>query len=164
MPPSGGAADIDRRATALALPPRPATVLPGEQAVQVSLRLLGALFKLAPLFPGKTHEEDQGVLLRFAQDLLADLRGWVADGLFDPGGPYAAAAPRRHRRRRRLAAAAALAAAGVRAARPSVAGDVQAGIAASFPADVLHGMVALLGIDDRKPARQAARPGWRRRR
>ncbi|MDO9071723.1 MAG: Dyp-type peroxidase [Rubrivivax sp.] len=90
----GGQADADLRAAQLALePPRPPQ--PGPASVNLALRNLKGLFSLTRLFgmpppavDGVVPEDDGSVLLRFAQDFLSDLRGWYAQGLFDPGQRY----------------------------------------------------------------------------
>ena len=88
----GERADSDLHATGLALPARSPEVIPTPHAIQASLRALKALASMRKLFPpaasGVPAQGDDGFLLRFAHDVLADLRAWVADGLFQPGQRY----------------------------------------------------------------------------
>ena len=84
--------DADVRAAQLALQPM-APPPPTPLAVNSALRTLKGLYGLVTVFgtplptpPDGSMPADGGsVLLRFAQDFLADLRGWFKDGLFDPG-------------------------------------------------------------------------------
>ncbi|MEY4415531.1 MAG: hypothetical protein RIQ53_2824 [Pseudomonadota bacterium] len=86
--------DADLQAARLALPPTAPPTPPSPAAVAASLRTLKALFALLPFFgraPALADPvplDDASVLWRFAQDLLADLRGWTAQGLFQPGGRH----------------------------------------------------------------------------
>ena len=80
----------DLRAAQMALQPmQPPQPTPA--AVQSAVRMLKGLYALASFFgplpasTGPVPRDDASVLLRFAQDLLPDMRDWIAQGLFDPG-------------------------------------------------------------------------------
>ncbi len=82
------AADLRAAQTALQPVPRP---MPTLAAVRSSIALLKAIYGLEPFFrkpAGGGARNDVGVLQRFAQDMLTDLRQWIAAGLFDPGQQY----------------------------------------------------------------------------
>ena len=153
----GDRAGIDATAAAVALPAQAPPALPSGDAVQSAIRVLKALAGLRPLFPpgpGGTGG-DNGILLRFAHEVLSELRQWIQQGLFDPGQPFdrlrAAfdaeriwlmsprdpAPPRRDRLRFDEQA-------------------VQAGITAPFdllPNGAVHGALVLLRVDDAQTAR-----------
>ena len=155
----GGRHDADAKAAGLALPAQPATTIPSAFAVTTSLRVLKALDTLRELFPAVNDDKTQppfqqdGVLLRFTQDLLRDLRGWVAQGLFDPGQPFD-----------QLRAIFKLELDWLMTKierRPEVPeklkfsrSNVQAGIDRPYPADVTHGVLVLLRVKDAKKTRQ----------
>ena len=80
----GGLGDADARATKIVVAAQPPAVIQSAYAAQASIRVLKAIAALRGLFR-PTPRDDQGVLLRFAHNLLSDLRGWIAQGLFDPG-------------------------------------------------------------------------------
>jgi len=148
----GGAADADLRAAGLALPPPLGQAVPTPDAVGSALRVLKAVYSLVKLFPGNTAG-DGAILLRFARELLTDLRRWVGDGEFDPGGRYGALRmePEISWLMQRPAAI---------AAKPERlrldATAVQAGILAPFqrpPGVTLHGALVLLRVEDAALAR-----------
>ena len=143
----GGAADADCRAAGLALPPPMGPAAPTPEAVRSALRVLKAVYSLIKLFPGNT-ERDGALLLRFARELLVDLRRWVADGEFDPGARYGALRiePEISWLMQPLHAG--------RAAPDRLHLDpaaVQAGILSSFkrpPTATVHGALVLLRVED----------------
>lgn len=147
----GGRPDADANAAGLAVPAQPAKTIPSAFAVISSLRVLKALSSLAELFPPPLNKETKPpfqqnrVLLRFAQDLLRDLRDWIALGLFDPGQPFdqlrATFEPERNWLMSTIERL------------PEVPetlkfsrSKVQAGIDQPYPADVTHGVLVLLRI------------------
>lgn len=147
----GGRPDADAKAAGRAMPAQPAKAIPGVYAVGSALRVLKALNNLAELFPHAPDHKTQppfqqdGVLLRFAQDLLRELRGWIAQGLFDPGQPFdrlrATFEPERQWLMlpiERLPE--------VPETHKFSRSDVQAGIDQPYPADVTHGVLVLLRI------------------
>ena len=157
---AGDAADSDATAAGLALPGQLARTIPSDYAVTTSLRVLKTYAGMLPMFPppapGMPPEQHQdAILCRFTQDLLRDLRGWVAHGLFDPGQRF------------HLARAAADAELGwlmtptpPRYIAPERApptgpapGAVQAGIASAYPNPVLHGALVLLRVTNAAQAR-----------
>jgi len=79
----------------LAVPPSTPATPPGDLAARNGLALLAALDALRPLYPrtNARANDDAVVLLRFAQDLLRELRDWVREGRFDPNGPYGSLRP-----------------------------------------------------------------------
>ncbi|MBC7730013.1 MAG: hypothetical protein H7242_20880, partial [Microbacteriaceae bacterium] len=148
----GGAADADLRAAGLALPPPMGPAAPTPDAVGSALRVLKAVHGLIKLFPGNT-EGDGAILLRFARELLVDLRQWVADGEFDPGARYGALRiePEISWLMQRPQAG--------RATPDRLHHDpaaVQAGILAPFsrpPGATTHGALVLLRVEDAELAR-----------
>jgi Dyp-type peroxidase family len=88
----GASAGIERELAGLALPLTPEPPMATPHAVALAMRVLRSLHRLRVLFPGGSDDADsQGaILLRFAHELLRDLRGWVREGLFDPGAEFAA--------------------------------------------------------------------------
>ena len=148
---SGGHPDADANAAGLALPGQPPAVMPTPYAVETALRALKALAGLRPLFPPNAAEpdDDDQILRRFVSDSLHELREWIWQGLFDPGGPYEHLRAGFNEERQWLMAP--------RAPRAEVAprlsfdpANVQAGIADTFklPTAVIHGALVLLRISD----------------
>ncbi|CAN5139043.1 hypothetical protein BH11PSE10_BH11PSE10_20370 [soil metagenome] len=87
----GGTPAADAAATGLALPPPGGTAGATPDSVRSALRLLKTVHGLGRLFPpgpAGVGSGDGGILLRFARELLADLRRWVSEGEFDPGGRF----------------------------------------------------------------------------
>lgn len=154
----GGRPDADASAAGLAVPAQPARAIPSVYAAVSAVRVLKALYGLAELFP---HEQDKktqppflqdGVLLRFAQDLLRELREWIARGLFDPGQPFdrlrATFEPERQWLMlpiERLPE--------VPETLEFSRSRVQAGIDQPYPADVTHGVLVLLRIGNAEKAK-----------
>ena len=149
----GGRPGMDARAAGLALvDPLPDTI-PSLYAVTTSLRVLKAFDGLRDVFPVPLPGEpppplrEDLILLRFAQDLLCDLREWIQRGLFDPGGPFDMfTAPFRHE-------FAWLMSPDAKPKKPAerltyAKEAVQSGIAEPFPKDVRHGALVLLRIKD----------------
>jgi deferrochelatase/peroxidase EfeB len=146
----------------------PETVMPSPHAAQLAKRVLMSLYALQPLFPRVQGDDDQeGFLLRFARDVLADLRDWIALRRFEPGGPLASLntrefvpakiwlmqTPVNELAPSNPAAVAVKPAARVpRAFSPQL---VQAGIAAPYPPQVDHGALLLLVIVEQQKFR-----GW----
>jgi deferrochelatase/peroxidase EfeB len=157
---AGGRASADAESTRFALK-SPESVLPTPYAAQLVMRVLASLHALKPLFPRRDGEADQeGFLLRFARDLLADLRGWVALGHFDPGGPLAPLVTPAFVDAKdwlmqtpvnelppspETSGTTATASPPARAFSPE---RVQAGIAAPYPEPIDHGALLLLAIAD----------------
>jgi deferrochelatase/peroxidase EfeB len=83
--------DVAVEIARLAVPPTTPETPASELAARSGLALLASLESLRPLYP--EANDDAGVLLRFAQDLLRELRDWVRDGLFDPNGIHASLRP-----------------------------------------------------------------------
>lgn len=149
----GARAGVDAAATSLALAEMAARTVPSLYAVTTSLRVLKAVSSLRDYFPGnpdqqadKAYPQDQ-VLLRFARDLLGDLRDWMEAGMFNPGGAFdMLGATLKHERKWLMSLQ----------EKPSTVADtlvfdpanVQAGIVSSFPADVRDGVLVLLRIAD----------------
>lgn len=142
---AGHEPDFGLEAARLAVPATTPDTVPGPMAAMTGLRVLGAFDSLRPLFP--VRHGDDGVLLRFAQDLLGELHGWVAEGRFDANGEFAhlrppfarqidwlmtPRVPREGQDRLRFKRA-----------------DVQAGIADPLPADAPFGMIGLFAVSDR---------------
>ncbi|MBU6271864.1 MAG: Dyp-type peroxidase [Betaproteobacteria bacterium] len=128
----------------LALPPTTPPTPPTDLAARQALALLSALALLRPAFPAP--HDDAGVLLRFTQDLLSELRGWVSAGDFDPNGRFAGLRPAFASPITWLMTPRGL------PATPSMPplldlGKVQAGIATSLPAAPV-GLLCLLRITD----------------
>ena len=162
---AGGRDGADVRAAGLALADPPPETIPSDYAVISSLRVLKALDALRDFFPPPLPKQPPPplrqdlILLRFAQDLLGDLRKWVAQGLFDPGGAFdnLAAAFRNElawlmgpgekppKRTERLTY------------DPKA---VQAGIAEPYPDPVRHGVLVLMRIKDAQKARKWLSPEW----
>ena len=89
----GGTPGADAAASGLALQTTVVAAPVTPDAVRAALRLLKSvhgLIKLFPPGPGGVGSGEGAILLRFARELLADLRQWVAAGEFDPGGRYGA--------------------------------------------------------------------------
>jgi deferrochelatase/peroxidase EfeB len=153
----GGLREGDACLASFALPGRPPAVVPTPGAASLAVRALKAVAGLRPLFADVTDQhgvQQSGLLLRFAHDFFADLRGWVADGLFDPGQPLDHLRPLFEDERAWLMKA---------RDRPPQKNDrpalrpqgAQAGITASLPDKILHGAVVLLRVTD--PAKV---PAW----
>ena len=85
----GSKPGIERELAELALPLTPEPPMATPHAVALAMRVLRSLHRLSPLFPGTGVDSQGAILLRFAHELLRDLRGWVRDGLFDPGAEFA---------------------------------------------------------------------------
>jgi len=149
----GGRPDADAKATGLAVPAQPTKAIPGVYAVGIALRALKALYSLAELFPQALDEQTRppfrqdGVLLRFAQDLLRELREWIAQGLFDPGQPFDRLRATFEPERQWL-----MLPIGRTQEVPERLefrrSNVQAGIDLPYPADVTQGVLVLLRIGD----------------
>ena len=86
----GGNAGIERELAELALPLTPQPPIATPHAVAAAMRVLRSVHRLRPLFPGDGIDSQGAILLRFAHELLRDLRGWVQEGRFDPGAEFAA--------------------------------------------------------------------------
>jgi Dyp-type peroxidase family len=86
----GSRPGIERELAELALPLTPQPPIATPHAVSAAMRVLRSLHRLSPLFPGDDVDSQGAILLRFAHELLRDLRGWVQEGLFDPGAEFAA--------------------------------------------------------------------------
>lgn len=155
----GGRPGADTRATGFALQDPPHETQASRHAVDTSLKVLKALDGLRDLFPPpipikKLPPESRHdlILLRFAQDLLSDLRRWDAEGLFKrPEFANLGAAfvhelgwlkgadeglPRESKDRLEY--------------HP---GAVQAGIAKPYPEPVRHGVLVLLRVRNAAKAR-----------
>lgn len=155
----GGRKFDDIEAAGLAMASQPSPTIPSDYAVSTSLRVLKAFEALRELFPTNQFDESgsalvqDGILLRFAQDLLRDLRVWIAQGLFDPGGTYDRISATFESERLWLLSP---------IPPPSDKKDrlvldphaVQGGIDESYPAEVRHGVLALLRIKRPERARQ----------
>ena len=155
----GDRSDADTRARGLALPERPPNTIPSALAVTTSLRVLKALDALRDLFPTefKGAQADaaatQNVLLRFTQDLLRDLRSWIAQGLFDPGQTFDQLSASFEAERRWLMSP--IGRPAEKSERLSFSpSDVQAGIAERYPAGLQHGVLVLLRVHEPKTAKQ----------
>ncbi len=85
----GSSSDIERELAELAMPLTPEPPMATPHAVALAMRVLRSLHRMRPLFPGDGVDSQGAILLRFAQELLRDLRGWVREGLFDPGAEFA---------------------------------------------------------------------------
>jgi Dyp-type peroxidase family len=85
----GSRPGIERELAELALPLTPEPPMATPHAVALAMRVLRSLYALNPLFPGSDADSQGAILLRFAHEFLRDLRGWVRDGLFDPGTEFA---------------------------------------------------------------------------
>ncbi len=83
----GDQPDTDLRAAGAALRAPPPTIAT-RASVTIALTALRQLHALRPLFPAPTPA-DGGVLLRFAQESLSELRGWIAQGRLDAGSEFA---------------------------------------------------------------------------
>ena len=140
----GHGQDFGARAAALAIPPTTPPTPPSPLAAMTALRVLAAFEALEPLFPSTL--EDGQVLLRFARDLLAELRGWIAQGRFDANGEFAQMRPLFARQIDWLMT------------RPPTLAEadrlrfdpasVQAGIATPLPAKAPFGAIGLFAITD----------------
>jgi hypothetical protein len=155
----GGLDGADLRAAGLALSDPPPNTIPSDYAVNASVRVLKALESLREHFPKALDTQTEPsfwqnlVLLRFAYDLLRDLREWISQGEFDPGGRFDRMAEAFKNERKWLTSLQEDPPAG--SVGPGIDRTaVQAGIADAYASPVRHGVLALLRIKNVDRARE----------
>lgn len=149
----GAREGFDVRAASLAMTEPPSRTIANLYAVTSSVRVLKALATLRDFFPAiddtqaQRSYEQHLVLLRFTRDLLSDLREWIEEGMFQPGGAFdTISGTFKHERAWLMSAD--KKASELKERLTFVSAGVQVGIVKSYPEDVRHGVLVMLRIKD----------------